>query len=59
MQEFFHMGGYAFYVWISYGLAFIVLLLNFILPIQQEKRILRNLSRKFKRNQYDNTQQKT
>ncbi len=59
MQEFFHMGGYAFYVWTSYGLAFIVLLLNFILPIQQEKQILRNLARKFKRNRHDNTQQKT
>jgi heme exporter protein D len=59
MQEFFHMGGYAFYVWTSYGLAFIVLLLNFVLPIQQEKQILRNLARKFKRNRHDNTQQKT
>jgi heme exporter protein D len=28
-SEFFQMGGYAFYVWTSYGLALIVLLANF------------------------------
>ena len=28
MSEFFHMGGYAFYVWTSYGLTLIVLLAN-------------------------------
>jgi heme exporter protein D len=57
MQEFFHMGGYAFYIWTSYGLALIILLLNVIVPIKQEKHILQNLARKFKRNQHDNTQQ--
>lgn len=29
-SEFFRMGGYAVYVWTSYGLALIVLLANFI-----------------------------
>jgi heme exporter protein D len=28
MAEFFHMGGYAFYVWTSYGIAFVVLAAN-------------------------------
>jgi heme exporter protein D len=29
-SEFFRMGGYAFYVWTSYGLALIVLLANLL-----------------------------
>lgn len=58
MQEFFHMGGYAFYVWTSYGLALIILLMNWIIPIKREKHILRNLARKLRRNKHhDNTQQ--
>jgi heme exporter protein D len=28
LREFFHMGGYAGYVWTSYGLATLVLVLN-------------------------------
>ncbi len=28
LQQFFSMGGYAFYVWASYGIAFIVLVAN-------------------------------
>jgi len=30
VSDFFQMGGYAFYVWTSYGLALIVLLANFL-----------------------------
>ena len=33
MQEFFAMGGYAFYVWTSYGLTLVVLLANIIIPV--------------------------
>lgn len=32
MNEFMHMGGYAFYVWTSYALAVLVLVLNWVLP---------------------------
>jgi heme exporter protein D len=31
-DQFFHMGGYAFYVWTSYGAMAIVLILNLVLP---------------------------
>ena len=31
MSEFFHMGGYAWYVWGSYGITFLVLLVEVIL----------------------------
>ncbi len=51
MNEFFHMGGYAFYVWTSYGLVLIVLLANLIIPFKQEQTILRTLARKLRRKQ--------
>jgi heme exporter protein D len=49
MQEFFAMGGYAFYVWTSYGLTLIVLLANIIIPVAQRKQFLRALALKQKR----------
>ncbi|MDD5275879.1 MAG: heme exporter protein CcmD [Methylovulum sp.] len=49
IQEFFAMGGYAFYVWTSYGLTLIVLLANIILPIVQRKKLLRELALKQQR----------
>ncbi|MBO0615320.1 heme exporter protein CcmD [Thiothrix fructosivorans] len=41
MAEFFHMGGYALYVWTSFGIAAVVLLLNIVLPLQQHREVLR------------------
>lgn len=49
LQAFFAMGGYAFYVWTSYGICFAVLLANLILPIVQRKKLLRDLALKQKR----------
>jgi len=51
MAEFLHMGGYAFFVWTSYGLATIVLVANVILPIQRKKEIMNNLKRRLRREQ--------
>jgi len=51
LQEFFAMGGYAFYVWTSYGICFVVLLANIVLPIIQRKQFLRQLALKQKRQQ--------
>ena len=48
--EFLAMGGYGFYVWTSYGIAFVVLVLNIVLPILQRKQLLRQLALKQKRN---------
>jgi heme exporter protein D len=53
MKEFFHMGGYAFYVWMSYGLALVVLVANFIIPFNQERALKRTLARKLRRKQRD------
>ena len=45
LNDFFHMGGYAFYVWTSYGIALFVLLLNVILPLRQRNKLLGNIAR--------------
>ena len=47
--EFFHMGGYAFYVWTSYGLTLIVLLDNVLSPLRQLRKILADLARRERR----------
>lgn len=56
MQEFFQMGGYAFYVWMSYGLTFFILLINFILPLQNRKAIVQKLARKARRMENNDTE---
>ena len=49
MAEFFHMGGYAFYVWTSYGIAALVLIANLLAPRWQRRRLLDELGRKARR----------
>ena len=49
MNEFLQMGGSAFYVWTSYGIALFVLLINVILPLRQRKKILDGIARAAKR----------
>ncbi len=48
LSEFFHMGGYAFYVWMSYGLALVVLLAIFFGPMIAKKQILKELRMKYR-----------
>jgi heme exporter protein D len=52
------MGGYAFYVWTSYGLALIVLVANLIIPFNQKRTFLRTLARKLRRKHRDHSEQK-
>ena len=49
LSEFFHMGGYAVYVWSSYGIALVVLVINIILPARQKTRLLADIARKLRR----------
>lgn len=46
MSEFLAMGGYASFVWSSYGLAAIVLWLNWYLPRRTHQQVLRQLKRR-------------
>ncbi len=49
LGDFLHMGGYGFYVWSSYGLCLLVLLMNIVLPILREKQIIRMLMKRQER----------
>lgn len=56
-SEFFHMGGYAFFVWSSYGVATLLLGWMFVSPIFRRKQIIRELRMKYRqqeRQQQDN-----
>lgn len=49
LQEFLYMGGYGFYVWMSYGVALLVLVANILIPIQQRKRFFKQQALKQQR----------
>jgi heme exporter protein D len=44
--DFFNMGGYAFYVWVSYGLSAVVLVANAVLPTKREKFLLEEIAKR-------------
>ncbi len=46
MSEFFYMGGYAPYVWASYLLALVVVVINLWLPWRAERQVWRQLKRR-------------
>jgi heme exporter protein D len=54
--NFFTWAAMAFIFWTSYGLAFIVLLANFIMPLKQEQMLLRTINRKLRRKRSDKVQ---
>ena len=45
IADFFRMGGYAFYVWWSYAIVFVVLVLNLLAPALKLRRVQRDLAR--------------
>lgn len=49
LTEFLHMGGYAFYVWTSYGLAAVILIANLLIPMLSARRQRRELIGKLRR----------
>jgi heme exporter protein D len=49
MSEFLNMGGYAVFVWSSFGISFVVLLLNVIVPVIRRKQLIRDVSGHIKR----------
>jgi len=55
LNEFFHMGGYAFYVWTSYGIALLILLANVVIPLRQRRKVLTDIARAAKRRERRNT----
>jgi heme exporter protein D len=49
LNEFIHMGGYGFYVWSSYAITLLVLIINIILPARHKTRLLADIARKLRR----------
>ncbi|MFK2899204.1 heme exporter protein CcmD [Dyella jejuensis] len=49
MHAFFAMGGYAAYVWPAYGVFFIVLLADWLVPHFRRRRLLRELRERIAR----------
>jgi len=48
-SEFFHMGGYAVFVWSSYGLALLMVVVSIVSPIIERKRVIARVKRAIKR----------
>jgi heme exporter protein D len=48
ISEFFHMGGYAFYVWTSYGVGFVVFLALVLTTRYQHRKLIRQLRRRYR-----------
>ncbi|MBL7002935.1 MAG: heme exporter protein CcmD [Gammaproteobacteria bacterium] len=46
VSEFFHMGGYAVFVWASYGLTAVLLVVSWVLPEIKRKTLLKKMKRK-------------
>lgn len=46
LEAFLHMGGYAPYVWSSYAIAVVLLVVNIVLPRRAERAALRRLARR-------------
>jgi len=51
MNEFLHMGGYAVFVWSSFGISALVLLLNVLFPIMRRKQLIRDVEGHIRRKQ--------
>lgn len=44
MAEFLAMGGYAFYVWVSYGMVAVILVCYYVHPVLKKRKLLRDLA---------------
>lgn len=49
MSEFFSMGGYAAFVWPSYGLGLVILIAHIAAPMMRRRRLLSEISRRLRR----------
>ena len=49
INAFFNMGGYGFYVWLSYGVTLLAILLLILLSKQKHKQTLQQISQRYMR----------
>jgi heme exporter protein D len=50
-SEFFAMGGYAFFVWTSYGITLLVIVLNIVMPVLHRRKVINRVKRAIRREQ--------
>ncbi len=48
LEQFFAMGGYAFYVWTAYAVALAVLVFNLVLPLRRKAEVQKGIERLFR-----------
>ena len=53
VSEFFHMGGYAFYVWGSYGVLFALLLVEVVMLRRRRRQVCQRIARMARINKGD------
>lgn len=51
MKEFFAMGGYAFYVWTSFALSAVVMLINLLSALRRKKVVINQLKKQAENSQ--------
>lgn len=51
MNEFLSMGGYGFYVWLSYAVFFGVLAIDALMPLLRRRRVLADLRARIRRDE--------
>ena len=51
LSSFLAMGGHGQYVWLSYGLAALIVAINFIVPALTRKKIIKDIERQLRREQ--------
>ncbi|MGS0683162.1 heme exporter protein CcmD [Shewanella sp. 125m-7] len=49
ISEFINMGGYAFYVWLAYGVTFLSLGTLVVLSVRQKRKVLVEIAKKIQR----------
>ncbi|ABV85540.1 MULTISPECIES: heme exporter protein CcmD [Shewanella] len=49
VSEFINMGGYAFYVWLAYGVTFFSLGTLVVLSVRQKRKVLVEIAKKIQR----------
>ncbi|WP_299811108.1 heme exporter protein CcmD [uncultured Shewanella sp.] len=49
INEFINMGGYAFYVWLAYGVTFFSLGTLVVLSVRQKRKVLVEIAKKIQR----------
>lgn len=51
LNDFWAMGGHGFYVWLAYGLTFLIILANVIQPILRNRQLIKEQRQRLKREQ--------